>query len=79
MLSRLGTLLAIATTYVTYIFYGVVVSCVTERQASGDMTEYFAWKEQWTNDTTYFNDCGNRTVDETCRFGSGNDQQVCSN
>ena len=78
----LGTLLAIATTYVTYIFYGVVVSCVTERQASGDMDEYFAWKEQWTNDTTYFNDCENRNDTAgpaVCRFGSGNDQQVCSN
>jgi len=73
-----GTLLAIATTYVTYIFYGVVVSCVTERQASGDMDEYFAWKEQWTNDTTYFNDCENRNDTAgpaVCRFGSGNDQQ----
>ena len=79
-----GTLLAIATTYITYIAYGVIISGVTERDASGNITEYLAWANRdngpmWTNVSYYFNDCTNRTHngDDYCLFGSANDQQVC--
>merc|ERR1719391_1790769 len=77
-----GTLLAIATTYITYIAYGVIISGVTERDASGNITEYLAWANRdngpmWTNVSYYFNDCTNRTHngDDYCLFGSANDQQ----
>ena len=38
-----GTLLAIGTTYVTYIIYGVVTSFVLVTKASGVAEEYAIW------------------------------------
>lgn len=78
-----GTLLAIASTYVTYIFYGCVVGFTFEREASGNVTEY----QMWTNgsisedDRTLpsYLDCtlaSRRGV--SCEFGTLNDQQTMS-
>merc|ERR1719391_1368854 len=77
-----GTLLAIATTYVTYIAYGVIISGVTERDASGSLEEFYAWKNHTANSSyvspvPFFNECHNRTEEGLpfCKFGSSNDQQ----
>ena len=35
-----GTLLAILTTFITYIFYAVIVGATYKTEASGDQDEY---------------------------------------
>ena len=47
-----GTLFAIATTYVTYIIYGIVVGFTYTTQASGITEEYSIWH----NDTITVDD-----------------------
>ena len=74
-----GTLLAIATTYVTYIVYGVVITGVSLRDASGVQEEFDAYiYNNATFEVPAFNDCANRTLEgqQICKYGSSNDQQV---
>jgi len=74
-----GTLLAIATTYVTYIVYGVVITGVSLRDASGVQEEFDAYiYNNATLEVPAFNDCANRTLEgqQICEYGSANDQQM---
>ena len=74
-----GTLLAIATTYVTYIVYGVVITGVSLRDAPGVQEEFDAYiYNNATLEVPAFNDCANRTLEgqQICEYGSANDQQV---
>lgn len=71
-----GTLSAIATTYVSYMVYGAMVSFTFLTGASGNVTEYL----EWTNSTIApedrtlpnYVDCSNRT----CAYGTLFDQQT---
>jgi len=78
-----GTLLAILTTFMTYIIHGLVIGGVSVQNASGNVTEYNAWQFGYNSkqhgyiseDVPLFNDCGTREFERTCEFGSANDQQ----
>merc|ERR1712223_2366311 len=78
-----GTLLAIATTFVTYIGYGLIIGAVSVPNASGNETEYNAWRYgNVSDDIPLFTDCSLDTIrfndnneSMVCEFGSANDQQ----
>ena len=81
LLPILGTLLAILTTFITYIGYGLVIGAVTVPNASGNETEYNAWLYgNASAEIPLFTDCSLDTLRNnesfTCEFGSANDQQV---
>ena len=78
-----GTLAAIASTYVTYIFYGLLVTFVYESSASGNIEEYL----MWSNDSipyeertlpSYTNCSEAARVSELCQHGTLLDQQTMS-
>ena len=88
MLSNLGTLLAILTTFITYIGYGLIIGAVTVPNASGNEMEYNVWRYGYNNsdqgnistNVPLFTDCSINTLRNNisgCEFGSANDQQVC--
>ena len=80
----LGTLLAIITTFVTYLCYGLIIGAVTVPNASGNATEYTVWRYGYNNpdhgnfseDVFLFTQCDERDQIDACEFGSANDQQV---
>ena len=66
-------MLAIATTFLTYIGYGTIITACSIPQASGNETEYEATiNDNLTNGMMAFDNC----TDRVCKFGTGNDQQV---
>merc|ERR1719500_2106582 len=71
-----GTLGAIATTYVTYIVYGVMVAFTYVTSASGNVEEYVQWTQWGPDNRTLPNylDCEGRD----CNYGLINDQQTMS-
>ena len=72
-----GTLLAIASTYVSYITYALIVGAVAETDASGNQEEYIAYLyNNATKEVPSFIDCAKRMSNDTCEYGSANDQQV---
>ena len=76
--------MAIATTFVTYIGYGLIIGAVSVPNASGNETEYNAWRYgNVSDDIPLFTDCSLDTIrfndnneSMVCEFGSANDQQV---
>eukprot|EP00092_Neocalanus_flemingeri_P022059 GFUD01023924.1.p1 GENE.GFUD01023924.1~~GFUD01023924.1.p1 ORF type:complete len:678 (+),score=148.39 GFUD01023924.1:220-2253(+) len=76
-----GTLGAIASTYVTYILYGLVVSFVYVPSSSGNIPEYLMWTntsipEEMKTLPSYL-DCSEDTRGEDrCQYGTLNDQQT---
>jgi hypothetical protein len=88
LLSNSGTLLAILTTFITYIAYGLIIAAVTVPNASGNEMEYNVWRYGYNNsdhgnistNLPLFTDCSVNTLRNNisgCEFGSANDQQVC--
>ena len=86
-MGNLGTLLAILTTFITYIGYGLIIGAVSVPNASGNQEEYNAWLYGNYSGVPLFTDCsidaaGMRHTDDNetfvCEFGSANDQQVCT-
>merc|ERR550532_174600 len=79
-----GTLWAIASTYVTYIIYGVMIGFTYVREASGNVAEYKMWtNSSIDNDSRtvpFYLDCTpvTRDLDERCLYGTINDQQTMS-
>jgi len=78
-----GTLGAIASTYVTYIFYGLVVTFVYKPSASGSVAEYLMWTNSSITDNmrtlpSYTNCTEAARGDDTCQYGSLVDQQTMS-
>ena len=76
-----GTLGAIASTYVTYILYGVVVSFVHLPSASGNVTEYLMWSNASVPEDMKilpsYLDCSEDTRGEDeCQYGTLFDQQT---
>ena len=86
-----GTLLAILTTFMTYIGYGVMIAGAGISQASGNATEYIATMEgTYDNVTMMYNynnseflaydNCDFQTRKnlglEPCEFGTANDRQM---
>ena len=74
---------AILTTFVTYIGYGLIIGAVTVPNASGNETEYNAWRYgNYSDEILLFTDCDARSFittgndSLTCEYGSANDQQV---
>merc|ERR1719264_609070 len=69
-----GTLGAIATTYVTYIVYGVMVAFTYVTSASGNVEEYVQWTQWGPDNRTLPNylDCEGRD----CKYGTLWDQQT---
>ena len=69
-----GTLGAIATTYATYVVYGVMVAFTYLTEASGNVEEYIQWTEWPSENRTLPNylDCENRD----CKYGTLWDQQT---
>ena len=73
-------------TFITYIGYGLIVGAVTVPNASGNETEYNAWRYgNMSDEVKLFTDCdrilGYNENNESlfCEFGSANDQQVRKN
>ena len=78
-----GTLGAIASTYVTYIFYGLVVSFVYVPSASGNVDEYLMWTNSSIPENVRtlpdYTDCSLGTRGEdSCQYGTLMDQQTMS-
>ena len=77
----LGTLLAIGTTLITYVLYGMMIGGVYIDEASGDIDEFWEAVDGNRN-LTHFDDCKNEIRfeegGEFCIFGSSNDQQTLS-
>ena len=72
-----GTLFAILTTYITYLGYGFIIGAVSVPNASGNHTEYEAWRYgNHSDEVLLFTDCDNRLNGSFCEFGSANDYQV---
>jgi len=69
-----GTLGAIATTYITYIVYGVMVAFTYVTSASGNVEEYVQWTQWGPDNRTLPNylDC----EDRDCKYGTLWDQQT---
>eukprot|EP00096_Caligus_rogercresseyi_P009884 TRINITY_DN3456_c0_g1_i2.p1 TRINITY_DN3456_c0_g1~~TRINITY_DN3456_c0_g1_i2.p1 ORF type:complete len:771 (-),score=246.82 TRINITY_DN3456_c0_g1_i2:780-3092(-) len=70
-----GTLLSIASTYVTYTIYGIMISACTLREASGNIFEFDYINEtvkEMNNVTQAYYDCENRT----CEYGLLHSQQM---
>ncbi len=61
-----GTLLAIATTYLSYVIYAVIIASCSIRKASGDV------KEVGKNVTLSYNSCSDRV----CNYGLSQSQQM---
>ena len=82
----IGTLLAILTTFITYIGYGLIIGATTVPNASGIVEEYNAWRYGYggniSENVSLFTDCdrvlGVNENNESlfCEYGSANDQQV---
>jgi len=77
-----GTLLAIGSTYVTYIVYGIMVGFTYVREASGDVNEYNIWMNGTTDlprDVPSYLACTPGTNrSQPCKYGTLNDQQTMS-
>jgi len=78
-----GTLAAIATTYVTYIFYGLLVTFVYKSSASGNVEEYVMWTNNSIPDEdklllSYTNCSAAARESELCQHGTLLDQQTMS-
>merc|ERR1719369_1650811 len=78
-----GTLAAIATTYVTYIFYGLLVTFVYKSSASGNVEEYVMWTNNSIPDEdkfllSYTNCSAAIRGNELCQHGTLLDQQTMS-
>ena len=81
-----GTLLAILTTFLTYIGYGVMIAGSGISQASGNATEYNATISGNISDTVLaYDNCNydqrkilGETLNQTmqCQFGTSNDRQM---
>jgi len=76
-----GTLSAIATTYVTYIIYGTMVSFTYLTAASGNVTEYEMWTNSSLDDSDRtlpsYLDCSAASREgEKCEYGTLYDQQT---
>ena len=78
-----GTLLAIASTYVTYMIYGVMIGFTYLREASGNVTEYNIWTnasipEDERTLPNYLDCTAMSREGEHCNYGLINDQQTMS-
>ena len=78
-----GTLLAILSTYVTYMIYGTMIGFTYVRQASGNVTEYNMWTNESYSDQesilpSYLNCTTESGREMSCKFGTLNDQQTMS-
>ena len=75
-----GTLSAILTTYITYIFYGVTVGMTYLTEASGNVTEYRSWvNSSFSQDLPSYQDCTPETrrfQGGPCEYGTLRDQQT---
>ena len=78
-----GTLLAIGSTYVTYMIYGVMIGFTYLREASGNVTEYNIWTnasipEDERTLPNYLDCTAMSREGERCNYGLINDQQTMS-
>ena len=78
-----GTLLAIASTYVTYMIYGTMIGFTYLREASGNVTEYNMWTNaSFTDDDrtlpNYLDCTAGSRAGKHCHYGLINDQQTMS-
>ncbi|XP_046400819.1 solute carrier family 12 member 3-like isoform X1 [Ischnura elegans] len=69
----IGTLLAIAVTFLSYFGYAFMLGGCTLRDASGNVTEYYlALNDSLPDPWTYLKNC----TDRTCNYGLENDSQA---
>ena len=78
-----GTLLAILSTYITYMLYGTIIGFTYLRQASGNVTEYNMWTNESYSDQdriipSYLDCTAESRKGISCKFGTLNDQQTMS-
>ena len=66
-----GTLLAVGTTFVSYVIYLVVTGCVALRYAPGPgLAENFTYSLDQLNQSGLYGDCINEEGVVTCQYGS---------